>query len=98
MIIASPCFAQSSEPPIGVTELIIESIERIEEGIKKFERQMDELTEEDPVVDILNSMPGTGRITVVTVRAYIDDIERFDSYKKLSDICVIKGRSEDNGR
>lgn len=67
-----------------VAELIIESIKRIEEGIKKFERLMDELTEEDPVVDILKSIPGTGRITVVTVRAYIDDIERFDSYKKLS--------------
>ena len=70
-----------------VAQSLIESIERLTEEVKKFEQLMDCLTEGDRVVEILKSIPGTGRITAITARAYIDDIKRFDDYKKFSGYC-----------
>lgn len=70
-----------------VAQSLIESIERVEAEVKKFEKLMDELTEGDRVVEILKSIPGTGRITAVTARAYIDDIKRFPDYKNFSAYC-----------
>lgn len=70
-----------------VAQSLIESIERVECEVKKFEKLMDELTEEDRTVEILKSIPGVGRITAVTARAYIDDITRFPDYKSFSAYC-----------
>jgi len=39
---------------------------------------------EDRVVELIMSIPGAGLITVTSIRAYIDDIGRFRSFKQLS--------------
>lgn len=67
-----------------LVEILIENIENIEKGIKDIEEEMEEMTEDDRAVEILKSLPGTGLISAITVRAHIDDISRFDHYKKLS--------------
>ena len=36
------------------------------------------------MVDLIRSIPGAGLITAAGIRAYIDDIERFQSFKQLS--------------
>ncbi len=66
---------------------LIESIERLETEVKKYEVLMDDMTADDRAVEILRSIPGTGRITAVTARAYIDDIRRFGDYKRFSAFC-----------
>ena len=63
---------------------IITSIEEIEERIKDIEDELKDLTVDDEVVSILRTIPGTGLITSITIRAYIDDINKFSSYEKLS--------------
>jgi transposase len=68
----------------NIIELLVNSIEGIEEKIKKIEEEMDELTKKDRVVEILKSISGTGTTCAIIVRAHIDDIKRFDHYKKLS--------------
>jgi len=68
----------------NIIELLVNSIEGIEEKIKKIEEEMEELTKKDRVVEILKSISGTGSTCAITVRAHIDDIKRFDHYKKLS--------------
>jgi transposase len=65
-------------------ELLVNTIEDIEKNIKQIEEKMEEMTANDRVVEILKSISGTGKICAVTVRAHIDDITRFDHYKKLS--------------
>lgn len=75
-----------------VAQSLIESIERVESEVKKFEKLMDDLTEEDRTVEILRSIPGVGRITAVTARAYIDDINRFADYKNFSAYCGLVPR------
>ena len=71
---------------------IIESINTFDEQVKKIEIKLEELTSNDRVVDILQSIPGTGKISSATVRAYIDDIRRFSHYNKLSSYCGLVPR------
>ena len=66
---------------------IIKSIEILEEEIKKLEEELRLMSEGDNAVKILQSIPGTGFLTAVKVRAYLDDIKRFSSYEKLSSYC-----------
>lgn len=68
----------------NIIELLVNNIEDIEKNIKKLEKEMEEMTKNDRVVEILKSLSGTGKICAITVRAHIDDINRFDHYKKLS--------------
>ena len=42
------------------------------------------MTENDRVVKVLKTIPGTGDICAATVRAYIDDVNRFNCYQKFS--------------
>jgi len=43
-----------------------------------------DLVREDRVTKIIMSIPGAGIITASTISAYIDDINRFSSYKQFS--------------
>lgn len=71
----------------SIVKVLVDSIENIIEDIKKIENKLDELTEDDDMVEILKSIPGTGKISAITVRAYLDDIKRFEHYKKFSSYC-----------
>lgn len=68
----------------NIIEILVNNIEDIERNIKNIEKEMEELTKEDRVVEILKSISGTGKICAITVRSQIDDIKRFDHYKKMS--------------
>ena len=45
---------------------------------------MIDLVKEDRGTEVVMSIPGAGIITVSTISAYIDDINRFGSYKEFS--------------
>jgi len=72
----------------AVTELVaqplFETIDLLEQQVKKIEAELERLTTEDRVVELLKTIPGCGPITAWTVRAGIDDIRRFASAKKLA--------------
>ena len=70
-----------------IIEMIVKSIESLSCQIKEIEDKLESLTEEDRTVEILKSIPGTGKINAITVRAYIDDIKRFKKYNKFSGYC-----------
>jgi transposase len=63
---------------------LIETIERIDEQVKKIEKLLEEKVKEDRMVELIRTIPGAGLITAATVRAYTDDIKRFPSYKQYS--------------
>jgi len=63
---------------------LIETIDRLGEEVKKLEKILEEKVRGDRVVELLMTIPGTGLITAATVRAYVDEIERFASYKQFS--------------
>jgi transposase len=68
----------------SIIELLVKNIEDIEKNIKEIEKEMEEMTKDDRAVEILKSISGTGKICAITLRAYIDNIDRFDHFKYLS--------------
>lgn len=70
-----------------IIETIVDTIKKLSEQIKDIEIKILDFTKGDRVVEILQSIPGTGIINAVTARAYIDDIKRFSHYNKFSAYC-----------
>ena len=61
---------------------LLASIDQIAGEIKRLEKVLAELVAEDEDVQLLQTMPGVGLITAATIRAYTDDINRYESAKK----------------
>lgn len=75
----------AEQGPAGqAVEPLLETIDRLGGEVKKLERILTEKVREDRVVELLQTIPGAGIITAATIRAYVDDIGRFVSYKQLS--------------
>lgn len=62
-----------------VVQLLVTMIDELEEKVKKIEEKIEKLAEGDEAIVLLQSIPGCGRITAWTIRAYTDDIRRFAS-------------------
>jgi len=67
-----------------VVQPLFDIIENLERDIKGIEEQLENLLKEDLMVQLLLTIPGCGPICAWTIRAYIDDIKRFTSAKKLA--------------
>lgn len=65
-------------------EPLFETIDRVSEQVKSLEKVLQEMVKEDKDVALLTTIPGVGLITASTIRAYTDDINRYDSAKKYS--------------
>jgi transposase len=65
-----------------VAQPLVETIEQLEENIKRIEAELRGLAAGDRTVELLMSIPGCGEICAWTIRAYTDDIARFSSAKK----------------
>jgi transposase len=67
-----------------VVQPLFKIIENLEENVKQLERELEKLTENDKVVELLMTINGCGKVTAWTIRAFTDDISRFASAKKYS--------------
>ena len=63
---------------------LFDTIDRLSAEVKKIEAVLEERTREDKVVRLIRTIPGAGLITAATIRAYLDDIRRFESPKQLA--------------
>lgn len=63
-------------------EPLFETIDQLSSEVKKLEKVLKELVENDEVVKLLETIPGIGLITATTIRAYTDDISRYETAKK----------------
>ena len=72
-----------------IIEILVDNINKLENQIKEINEKLEEITKSDKAVEILKSISGTGIITAISVRAYIDDIKRFKSFNKLSSYCGV---------
>lgn len=74
------------DSPVGAHGLVAQSlcdtIDQLDESVKRIEDELERLTEGDRVVELLQTIPGCGRIGAWTIRAYTDDIGRFATSKK----------------
>jgi len=67
-----------------VVQPLFQTIDRLEENVKLVEQKLTLLAENDRVVELLQTIPGCGKVTAWTIRAFTDDIRRFESFKKYS--------------
>lgn len=61
---------------------LFNTIDQVAAQAKQLEKVLEELVKEDEDVTLLQTIPGVGLITATTIRAYTDDIDRFDNAKK----------------
>jgi hypothetical protein len=67
-----------------VVQPLLESIDRLRDNVKAIEAELRALAVGDRVVELLMTIPGCGEICAWTIRAFLDDIKRFDSAKKFA--------------
>lgn len=61
---------------------LLDTIDQVYSEVKKLEKILAELVKDDEAVELLKTIPGVGPITASIIRAFTDDIQRFDSAKK----------------
>jgi transposase len=71
----------------SVTFLIKEHIAYLDQEIEKIRKQIAELIEHDPNLkqkkDLLDSIPGLGKVTIPTILAELDDLEKFTHVREV---------------
>ena len=67
--------------------MFLDNLTVLAEQVKLIEELIDEFTEGDEVVEILETIPGVGKITSSTIRSYVGDISRFETYKQFAAYC-----------
>ena len=70
-----------------VIKPIFETLDTVEEQRKVLETRLRQITANDNQVKLLLTIPGIGIVNACTIRAYIDDIDRFQDYKHFSAYC-----------
>lgn len=63
-------------------EPLLDTINQVYAEVKKLEKVLAELVNDDEDVELLKTIPGVGPITASIIRAFTDDIQKFDSAKK----------------
>ena len=63
---------------------LFDTLDEFSVQVKKLEKVLEEMVAEDEVVELLRTIPGVGLITAATLRAYIDDIDRYASPKQFA--------------
>ena len=67
--------------------IIFQTIDVVEKQKKVLEHSLRSITTKDHTVNLLMTIPGIGVVNACTIRAYIDDIDRFETYKHFSAYC-----------
>jgi transposase len=61
---------------------LLDTIDQISSQVKEVERVLSDFVFKDEDVALLQTIPEVGLITAATIRAYTDDINRYESAKK----------------
>ncbi len=63
---------------------LIEELLSIKMKVRRIEKKLEEMTEEDQIVQLLRTIPGTGIVNACALRGILADIKRFDNPKKVA--------------
>lgn len=74
----------AQQPTGAAVDPLFETIDRLHAEVKKLEKIIEAMTKDDPVAQLIRTIPGAGLITAATIRAYLDDIRRFATAKQLA--------------
>ena len=90
------------EAPLNTTDRWImsdhlEELGSLSTRIAAVEKQIEEATGDDSVVERLMALPGVGLVTAVTLRAAVGRFDRFDTGKQLARFCGVTPRNASSG-
>lgn len=68
-------------------EIIFDTLDVVENQTRVLERRLRRITMDNESINLLMTIPGIGIVNACTIYAYIDDIDRFESYKNFSAYC-----------
>jgi transposase len=80
----------------ALEEMIIE-IEALEARIHQVERELEALSKQLPVVDLLRTIPGIGLLTATALVAFVGDVYRFPSGRHLASYLGLTPRERSSG-
>jgi transposase len=72
---------------VSTLNSFIQTLEILDEQVKALEALIEDFVQEDEDVQLLKTIPGVGKITATTIRAYVGDINRFATYKQFAAYC-----------
>jgi transposase len=75
----------------------LQEMATLKQRIEQIERQLQELTREDPIVRQLQQIPGVGLLIATAMRAAVGDIQRFPSGRHLACWLGITAREHSSG-
>jgi transposase len=90
--------AELGEQSRWVVERQLRRLEELDRELRVTERRLRLVTRHDPVVRKLQTLPGVGLITAVTLRAEIGRFDRFRTGKQLARFCGITPRNASSGK
>jgi hypothetical protein len=63
---------------------LFDTLDEFSAQVKKLEKVLEKMVAEDETVELLRTIPGVGLITAASLRAFVDDIDRYASPKKFA--------------
>ena len=82
---------------VGVLEEMAVEIETLEERIHRVEKELQALSRQTPVVDLLRTIPGIGLLTATALVAFVGDVQRFPSGRHLASYLGFTPRERSSG-
>ncbi len=70
-----------------VIEIIFETLDAVEKQTNILERRLRKITADNENINLLMTIPGIGIVNACTIYGYIDNIDRFETYKNFSAYC-----------
>jgi transposase len=80
-----------------VIELALAELAWIKGAVARVERELEELTRDDPVVKKLREIKCVGRVTAWVLRAIVGRFDRFRTGKQLARFCAVTPRNASSG-
>jgi transposase len=80
-----------------VIEQHLEELDTVVQKIKETEKRIATMCAEDSLIKFLQTLPGIGFVTAVTLRAEIGRFDRFATGKQLSRFCGLSPRNASSG-
>lgn len=97
----NPLFKKGKEGIMSGDNFVLKELhhldEDLEKRIKPFDERLQEEVKKYPQAKILQTIPGVGIITALTVIAEVDDFSRFENGKKLASFAGLVPRQRSSG-
>jgi len=90
--------AELSEQARWIVARQLARLKSLKAEIQEVEGRLEQMTQDDPLVARLRTLPGIGLVTAATIRAEIGRFDRFRTGKQLSRFCGLSPKNASSGQ